>query len=67
MFQRPRSEGDKGALSSRETEWAEIFRTLDEAGVPEDFLEDRDLRPPEEPVWLEEEGEGVNPASSAGT
>jgi hypothetical protein len=67
VFQRPRSEGDESALSSRETEWAEIFRTLDEAGVPEDFLEDRDLRPPEEPVWLEEEGEGVNPASSAGT
>jgi antitoxin VapB len=26
--------------------WAEIFKALDEAGVPDDFLTDRDTRPP---------------------
>ncbi len=28
--------------------WAEIFRMLDEIGVPEDFLEDRDQGEPQE-------------------
>jgi antitoxin VapB len=27
--------------------WAEIFKALDEAGVPDDFLTDRDTRPPQ--------------------
>ncbi len=27
--------------------WKEIFAALDEAGVPDDFLTDRDTRPPE--------------------
>lgn len=46
-------------------DWAEIFRALDEAGVPEDFLADRDLRLPEERALWEDEG-GVNPSSSGG-
>ncbi len=28
--------------------WAEIFRMLDEIGVPEDFLDDRDQGEPQE-------------------
>jgi antitoxin VapB len=28
--------------------WREIFAALDAAGVPDDFLKDRDLRPPQE-------------------
>lgn len=62
---KPRSEGDRGVLTSRETDWAEIFRRLDEAGVPEDFLEDRDMRPAEERALWEEDG-GVSPSSSGG-
>jgi len=27
--------------------WAEIFKALDDAGVPDDFLTDRDTRPPQ--------------------
>jgi antitoxin VapB len=27
--------------------WAEIFKALDDAGVPDDFLTDRDMRPPQ--------------------
>lgn len=27
--------------------WVEIFKALDEAGVPDDFLTDRDMRPPQ--------------------
>ncbi|MFY9842534.1 MAG: antitoxin [Terriglobales bacterium] len=27
--------------------WKEIFAALDEAGVPDDFLKDRDTRPPQ--------------------
>ena len=27
--------------------WKEIFAALDEAGVPDDFLADRDTRPPQ--------------------
>lgn len=27
--------------------WKEIFKALDEAGFPEDFMEDRDQRPPQ--------------------
>jgi antitoxin VapB len=27
--------------------WKEIFKALDEAGVPDDFLTDRDMRPPQ--------------------
>jgi antitoxin VapB len=27
--------------------WAEIFKALDEAKFPDDFLEDRDQRPPQ--------------------
>lgn len=46
-------------------DWAEIFRALDEAGVPEDFLADRDLRLPEERALWEDEG-GVSPSSSGG-
>lgn len=63
---KPQKEGDSGVLTSRETDWAEIFRRLDEAGVPEDFLADRDLRPPEERVLWEEEVGGVNLSSSGG-
>jgi hypothetical protein len=62
---KPRSEGDRGVLTSREPEWAEIFRRLDEAGVPEDFLEDRDRRPAQERGLWEADG-GVNPSSSGG-
>lgn len=47
------------------TDWEAVFRLLDEAGVPEDFLEDRDLTPPpERTLWREDEG--VSPASSGG-
>jgi antitoxin VapB len=35
-------------LSERPTKtWKEIFAALDEAGVPDDFLADRDTRPPQ--------------------
>ena len=27
--------------------WGEIFKALDEAGFPDDFMEDRDQRPPQ--------------------
>jgi antitoxin VapB len=27
--------------------WKEIFAALDDAGVPDDFLTDRDMRPPQ--------------------
>jgi hypothetical protein len=62
---KPQTEGDSGVLTSRETDWAEIFRRLDEAGVPEDFLADRDSRLPEERALWEDEG-GVSPSSSGG-
>lgn len=29
-------------------DWAAVFRALDEAGVPDDFLVDRDQGPPQE-------------------
>jgi hypothetical protein len=32
----------KELLSSRAAKWSEIFAALDKAGVPEDFLSDRD-------------------------
>lgn len=35
-------------LSRRPASWAEIFRGLDEAGIPEDFLTERDQGPPQE-------------------
>lgn len=35
-------------LSRRPAKWSEIFRALDDAGVPEDFLSDRDKSLPQE-------------------
>jgi virulence-associated protein VagC len=34
-------------------DWPKIFAMLDAAGVPQDFLEDRDRRPPEERAAFE--------------
>ncbi len=39
-------------LSRRPAKWAEIFAALDEAGVPDDFLADRnDTLPQERSSW----------------
>ena len=35
-------------LSQRARNWEEIFAALDAAGVPDDFLVDREQRPPQE-------------------
>lgn len=35
-------------LSRRPAKWSELFAALDKAGVPDDFLEDRDRSLPQE-------------------
>ena len=35
-------------LSEAPTDWKKIFAALDAAGIPDDFLADRDLDPPQE-------------------
>ncbi len=35
-------------LSAAPMSWEQIFAALDEAGIPEDFLADRDQEPPQE-------------------
>jgi antitoxin VapB len=35
-------------LSRRPAKWGELFAALDKAGIPEDFLEDRDRSLPQE-------------------
>ncbi|HEX4006050.1 MAG TPA: type II toxin-antitoxin system VapB family antitoxin [Acidobacteriaceae bacterium] len=35
-------------LSRRPADWGEIFAALDRAGIPADFLDDRDATPPQE-------------------
>lgn len=35
-------------LSRKPAKWGEIFAALDQAGVPEDFLSDRDIRLPQQ-------------------
>jgi antitoxin VapB len=45
-----RRDPQSGALILSESPtktWEEIFAALDEAGVPDDFLTDRDTRPPQ--------------------
>jgi antitoxin VapB len=45
-----RRDPQSGALILSESPaktWREIFAALDEAGVPDDFLTDRDTRPPQ--------------------
>ena len=39
--------GDLILSASPVKSWKEIFAALDEAGVPDDFLADRDTRPPQ--------------------
>ena len=39
--------GDLILSESPTRTWREIFAALDEAGVPDDFLTDRDMRPPQ--------------------
>ena len=39
--------GDLILSESPTKSWKEIFAALDEAGVPDDFLADRDTRPPQ--------------------
>jgi antitoxin VapB len=39
--------GDLILSESPAKTWREIFAALDEAGVPDDFLTDRDMRPPQ--------------------
>ena len=39
--------GDLILSESPTKTWKEIFAALDEAGVPDDFLADRDTRPPQ--------------------
>jgi antitoxin VapB len=40
--------GDLILSESPAKTWAEVFRALDDAKFPDDFLEDRDQRPPQE-------------------
>lgn len=35
-------------LSRKPAKWGEIFAALDQVGVPEDFLSDRDIRLPQQ-------------------
>lgn len=43
-----RNEKTGEVILSEKPDWKEIFRALDEAGVPDDFLEGRDREPPQE-------------------
>jgi antitoxin VapB len=40
--------GDLILSESPAKTWAEVFKALDDAKFPDDFLEDRDQRPPQE-------------------
>jgi antitoxin VapB len=40
--------GDLILSESPQKTWKEIFKALDDAKFPDDFMEDRDLRPPQE-------------------
>ncbi len=43
-----KSHTDVPAAPRKPVKWSEIFAALDRAGIPEDFLSDRDLSPPQE-------------------
>jgi antitoxin VapB len=49
VFIRKDTETGDVILSSRPDSWAGFFRMVDETSVPEDFLKDRDVTPPNSP------------------